>query len=113
MLTTRIPEGDGWNNQARPEAATKAIHAAEAALAKKPNAQAAGLLKQAREAAFTPVVSTHMAGDKEFLAVFTANKKNAAANKQVTGLEDRWNSTARENYERAAKLAEQALGLVR
>ena len=95
------------------QAAAKAIHAAEAALVKKPNPQAAALVKQAREAAYSPVVALRMAGNKEFLAVFTANKKNAAANKQVTGLEDRWNTTARENYARAKTLAEQALGMLR
>ena len=95
------------------QSATKAIHEAEAALAKKPNAQAAALLKQAREAAYTPVVSQAMAANKEFLALFTANKKEAAVNKQITGLEDRWNSGARDNYGRAKALAEQAGGLLR
>ncbi len=95
------------------QAATKAIHEAEAALAKKPNAQAAALLKQARDTAFSPVVGQHIAGDPEFLKLFTANKKSAAVNKQVTGLEDRWNSGARDNYARAKTLAEQALALVR
>ena len=94
------------------QAATKAIHEAEAALAKKPNPKAAALIKQAREAAFTPVVSAHMAADKDFLAIFTANKKDASANKQVTGLEDRWNTTARDNYARAKALAEQARALL-
>ena len=91
------------------QAATKAIHAAEAALAKKPNAQGADLLKQARDLAFSPVVGQGMAGDKDFLALFTANKKDAAVNKRVTGLEDSWNTKARANYERALQLAEQAL----
>jgi len=95
------------------QAATKAIHEAEAALVKKPNAQAAALLKQAREAAYSPVVGSAMAGNKDFLALFSANKKEASVNKQVTGLEDRWNSGARENYARAKGLAEQAVGLVR
>ena len=95
------------------QAATKAIHEAEAALAKKPNPQAAALAKQARDAAFAPVVSSSMAGNKDFLALFTANKKEAAVNKQITGLEDRWNSSARDNYSRAKTLAEQALGLAR
>ncbi len=57
------------------QAATKAIHAAEAALAKKPNAKAAALLKQARDLAFSPVVGSGMAGDKEFLALFTAEQE--------------------------------------
>ena len=95
------------------QAATKAIHDAEAALAKKPQAQAAALLKQARDAAFSPVVGQNMAGNKDFLTLFSANKKDAAVNKQITVLEDRWNSTARENYVRARLLAEQALALAR
>ena len=95
------------------QAATKAIHDAEAALAKKPQPQAAALLKQAREAAFSPVVGVAMAGNKDFLNLFTANKKDATVNKQITVLEDRWNSTARENYARARSLAEQALALAR
>lgn len=95
------------------QAATKAIHAAEAALAKKPNANASELLKQAREAAFSPVVNAQKAADKEFLALFAANKKDAAVSKSVTGLENYWNNSARQNYERAKSLAEQALAAVK
>lgn len=95
------------------QAATKAIHEATAALAKKPNAQAQALLKQARDLAFTPVVGMGLANDKNFLNLFTANKKDAATNKQVTGLEDRWNSHARENYSRAKSFAEQAITAAR
>jgi len=95
------------------QAATKAIHAAEAALAKKPQAQAAALVRQARDLAYAPVVGQGMAGDKNFLALFTANKKDAAVNKQVTALEDNWNTKAREHYERAKTLAEQALALAK
>ena len=95
------------------QAATKAIHAATAALQKKPNTNGQALLKQARDLAFSPVVGRKLADDKDFLSLFTANKKDAAANKQVSGLEDRWNTHARENYERAKSLAEQALASVR
>ena len=95
------------------QAATKAIHAAEAALAKKPNAYAAGLIKQARDAAFSPVVNAQKAADKEFLALFAANKKDAAVSKSVTGLENHWNNSARQNYERARSLAEQALAALK
>ena len=95
------------------QAATKAIHEAEAALARKPNPPAAALLRQARDLAFAPVVSLALAGNPDFLNLFTANKKDAAVNKQLTGLEDRWNSSARDNYGRARQLAEQALGLAR
>ena len=95
------------------QAATKAIHAAEAALTKKPNANAASLIKQAREAAFIPVVNAQKASDKEFLALFAANKKDAAVSKSVTGLENHWNNSARQNYERARSLAEQALAALK
>jgi phosphoglycerate transport regulatory protein PgtC len=95
------------------QAATKAIHEAEAALAKKSNAQAAALVKQARDLAYSPAVGDKLAGDKDFLALFTANKKDASVNKQVTGLEDRWNTHARENYAKAKTLAEQALAQAR
>jgi phosphoglycerate transport regulatory protein PgtC len=95
------------------QAATKAIHDAEAALAKKPNAAAAALVAQARGLAFAPVVGSGLAGDKNFLALFTANKKDAAVSKQLTGLEDSWNNKARENYGRARQLAEQALAQAR
>jgi vacuolar-type H+-ATPase subunit H len=54
-----------------------------------------------------------MAGNKDFLALFTANKKEASVNKQITGLEDRWNSAARDAYVRARSLAEQALSQAR
>ena len=95
------------------QAATKAIHAAEAALARSPNPKAAALLKEARAAAFTPVVDRTKVADKEFLAVFAASKKDAAVNKRVTALEDHWNTEARANYERARALAEQALAAAR
>ena len=95
------------------QAATKAIHEAEAALAKKPNAAAQAMLKQARELAFSPAVGQGVATNKDFLELFTKNKKDAAVNKQVTGLEDTWSRHAKENYERARILAEQALAQAR
>jgi ABC-type Fe3+ transport system substrate-binding protein len=95
------------------QAATRAVHEAGAALARKPNAKAAALLKDARAAAYAPVVDIQKAADKEFLAVFAASKKDASVNKRVTALEDHWNTSARANYERAKSLAEQALALAR
>ncbi len=89
-------------------AATKAIHEAAAALQKKPNPEGLALLKQARDLAFTPAVGAGLAGDNSFLALFTANKKDASANKELTGLEDRWNAKAKDNYARAEAMAKQA-----
>lgn len=95
------------------QAATKAIHEADAAIAKRANPEATALVKKARALAYTPVVSATMAENKEFLASFAADKKNSATNKQVTGLEGSWNSKALEHYEEARKLAEQATALAR
>lgn len=95
------------------QAATRAIHEAERRLAAKPNAQAAALVKQARELAFTPIVSAQLAADPKFVALFAANKQNAEVNKQVTGLEDSWNRKAKANYEKARELAEQAAALLK
>ena len=90
------------------QAATKAIQDAEAKLAGKNNPQAAELIKQARALAFAPVVSSSLAGQKDFLKVFASNKKEVAVSKQVTGLEESWNRKARENYAKATELAQQA-----
>lgn len=95
------------------QAATKAIHAAEVAVAKKPVPNAVALLKQARELAFTPVVDGKKASDKEFLTLLAASKKDAAVSKNVTALENHWNTSARQNYERAVALAEQAQAAAR
>ncbi len=95
------------------KAATQVIHDADAALAKKPNAKGQALLKQARDLAYSPIVGASLAADKSFLALFTANKKDAGANKQVTALEDRWNAQALDHYQRAKALAEQALATAR
>ncbi len=97
------------------QAATKAIQGAEAKLAAsgKPNAQATDLIRQARELAFSPIVSASLAAQPEFLKVFASNKKEVAVSKQITGLEESWNRKARENYTRAAELAQQAAALIK
>jgi ABC-type Fe3+ transport system substrate-binding protein len=97
------------------QAATKAIQAAEARLAAsgKPNPQAAELIKQARDLAYTPVVTASLASQPDFLKLFSSNKKEVAVSKQITGLEESWNRRARENYGKAAELAQQAAGLIK
>ena len=94
-------------------AATKAIHEATARLAAKKNAKAQQLLAEARELAFSPIVSEAKSKDKEFLALFSQTKRDALKTKQLTGLEEYWNSTARKNYVRAAELANQAAALAK
>lgn len=95
------------------QAATKAIHEAEAKLAGKKNAEAEALLKQARELAYSPVISAQIADQKDFQKLFASNKKEVAVAKQITGLESSWNAKARDHYERAAALARQAAALVK
>ena len=94
-------------------AATKAIHDAEAALARRHNAEGSALVRQARDLAFAPIVNASLIKDPQFLATFTKNKRDAAVNKQVTGLEDSWNNKARSNYEKARDLAVKAAGMAR
>ena len=94
-------------------AATKAIHEATARLAGKKNAKAQQLLAEARELAFSPIVSEAKSKDKEFLALFSQTKRDALKTKQLTGLEEYWNSTSRKNYVRAAELANQAAALAK
>jgi ABC-type Fe3+ transport system substrate-binding protein len=95
------------------KAATKAIHDAEAKLAGKKNAKARALLEEARELAFTPLVSEEKARDGEFLALFSQTKRDALKVKELTALEEYWSSTARRNYQRAAELANQAAALAK
>jgi phosphoglycerate transport regulatory protein PgtC len=95
------------------QAATKAIHEAEARLAGKKNPEAEALLKQARDLAYTPVISAQIADQKDFQKLFASNKKEVAVSKQITGLESAWNSKARENYARAAEFAQKAAAMVK
>ncbi len=95
------------------QAATKAIHDAEKALKAKPNAQGSALVKLARDAAYAPLVGEANAKNEEFLELFRKNRRDVAVSKQLTGLEQLWATKARENYERARGLAEQAKGMAK
>ncbi len=94
-------------------AATKAINEAAEKLAEKPSAQAQKLLAEARDLAYTPIVSEDKIKDKEFLALFRDTKRDALKTKQLTGLEEYWNSSARKNYAKAVELAGQAGALAK
>ena len=94
-------------------AAAKAINDATARLAGKNNAQAQQLLAEARDLAYTPVVSEEKSKDKDFLALYRNTKRDAEKTKQTTGLEEYWSNTARKNYARAVELANQASALAR
>jgi ABC-type Fe3+ transport system substrate-binding protein len=95
------------------QAATKAILDAEARLAGRKNAAADALLKQARDLAYAPVISSQIADQKDFQKLFASNKREVAVAKQITGLEGSWNDKAKANYEKAAALARQAAALLK
>lgn len=99
------------------QAATKAIHEAERKLAGKANPKAADLIAQARELAYKPAVDAAMLKKPAFLDLFSkvVAKKSMGefADKQLTTLEDQWNSKAKANYGKAAELAQEASGLLK
>lgn len=82
-------------------AATKAIHDAEKRLGGKASAQ----LDEARKLAFSPPVTDAQAKDKTLLALFKADKKDAAATAQKTRVEEEWAQKVKANYAKAAELA--------
>jgi phosphoglycerate transport regulatory protein PgtC len=95
------------------QAATKAIHAAERRNLQKPNAQASELIKQAKSFAYSSLVDERTMKDPAFQELFRKNKKEVAVSKQLTGLEESWNSKAKANYARAEDLARQAVALTK
>ena len=104
MVTFRLKELQG---------ATKAIQDAEKALKAKPNAKGSELVKQARDAAYAPLVGADNVKNEEFLELFRKNRREVAVAKQLTGLEQLWATKARDNYERAKGLAEQAKAMAK
>jgi ABC-type Fe3+ transport system substrate-binding protein len=94
-------------------AAARAINDAAKKLAGKNLPQAMKLLDEAREFAFSPVVSEEKSKDREFLALYRNTKRDAEKTKQITALEEYWGTTARKNYARAVELAGEAAALAR
>ena len=92
------------------KAATKAIHDAEATLAKKDNAQARALVAQARELIAAMPVDEAAASAKETTGAFTGSKQKGARQAE---LEQQWASFARERYAQAQAKAEEALKLAK
>ncbi|HYD60739.1 MAG TPA: extracellular solute-binding protein [Noviherbaspirillum sp.] len=99
------------------QAATKAIHEAEKKLAAKSSPEAAALIKQARDLAYTPVVDGAMLKKPAFLDLFakSVSKKGAGefVDKQLNALEEQWNSKAKANYAKALELAQQASAAIK
>ena len=85
-------------------AATKAILEAE----KRLGGKASTLLDEARKLTFTSVVTEAESKDKALLALFKADKKDAAAIAQKTKVEEEWAQKVKANYAKAVALASAA-----
>ena len=92
------------------KAATKAVHDAEAALAKKDNAQGRTLVKEARDLIAAMPVSEAQAASAEMRGAFTGAKEKGARQAE---LEQQWAAFARDRYAQARGKAEQAARLAR
>ena len=95
--------------------AMKAIHAADAALAKKPNAKGKDLLAQARKALVAMPVTEAQANDPAFAGIFEKKRKKATdvVPQRQAEVEQKWDAFAREQYNKAKKLADQARSLAK
>ena len=92
------------------KAATKAIHEAEAALAKKDNAQGRALVTQARELIAAMPVDEAAASASETTAAFTGGKQKGARQAE---LEQQWAAFAKERYTQAQAKAGEAAKLAK
>ena len=92
------------------KAATKALHEVDAALAKKDNAQARALAKEARDLIAAMPVTDAQAASPELRAAFTGGKQKTSRQAE---LEQQWAAFAKEKYAAAKAKADEALKLVR
>ncbi|HEY8564605.1 MAG TPA: extracellular solute-binding protein [Beijerinckiaceae bacterium] len=92
------------------KAATKAIHEAEAALAKKDNPQGRALVGQARDLVAAMPVTEAQASSPEIAGAFTGAKEKGARQAE---LEQQWAAFAKERYAQAAAKAGDAAKLAR
>ena len=92
------------------KAATKAVHDAEAALAKKDNAQGRALLKEARDLIAAMPVTAAQAESREVAGAFTGAKEKGARQAE---LEQQWAAFGKQHYAQARVKAEEAAKLAR
>ena len=92
------------------KAATKAIQEAEAALAKKDNAAARALVKEARDLIAAMPVTAAEAVSPEMRAAFTGGKQKTARQAE---LEQQWATFAKQKYAAAKAKADEATKLAR
>ena len=92
------------------KAATKALHEADAALAKKDNAAVRALVKEARDLIASMPVTETQAVSPELRAAFAGGKEKGARQAE---LEQQWAAFAKEKYAHAKAKADEAMKLAR
>jgi phosphoglycerate transport regulatory protein PgtC len=92
------------------KAATKTLHEVDAALARKDNAQARALAKEARQLIAAMPITDAQAASPEIRAAFTGGKEKTARQAE---LEQQWATFAKDKYAAAKVKADEALKLVR
>jgi hypothetical protein len=92
------------------KAASKAIHAAEAALAKKDNPAARTLVKDARDLVAKMPITAEQAVSPEITGAFTGGKQKTARQAE---LEQQWAAAAKAAYSEAEAKANEAAKLAR
>ena len=88
--------------------AWKAIHGADAALAKKRTPEAERLLAEARKLATSVPITEKQASDPQVAGAFEARQKDKPAPVRQAEYEERWDAFAKKNYAEAKSLAERA-----
>jgi ABC-type Fe3+ transport system substrate-binding protein len=89
-------------------AAWKAIHAAEAALARKKTAESEKLLAEARRLASAVPIGEKDAKDPAIAGAFQPTSKDKPVPKRQAEFEEQWDAAAKKNYAAAKDLAEKA-----
>jgi phosphoglycerate transport regulatory protein PgtC len=99
LITFRLKElNEAW----------KAIHHADAAVAKKSTPEAQRLLGEARKLASTVPVTEKEANDPSIAGAFQPRKKDQPVAARQAQFEEHWDAAAKRNYAEAKSLAEQA-----
>lgn len=104
LITFRLKElNEAW----------KAIHAADAAVAKKSTPEAQRLLGEARKLATAMPITEKQANDPATAGAFQPRKKDQPVAARQAEFEEQWDAFAKRNYAEAKTLAEQAVKAAR
>ena len=94
------------------KAATKAIHEAEAALARKPNPAARTMIAEARALIAATPIKEAEANDPKLAGAFKTIEKGQKPAERQAQVEERWDASAKANYAKAKNLAEKARAML-